>query len=74
MAQTLNIARFPQEMQQFIICVQGKETSMETGEDEREVLKIMYAAYQSAGKRRKIEFPYNPPGGKKRSIFGKIYK
>ncbi len=52
---------FPQEMQHFINCVQGKEICMETGEDGREVLKIMYAAYQSAGEGRKIEFPYTPP-------------
>ena len=52
---------FPQEMQHFINCVPGKETCMETGEDGREVLKIMYAAYQSAGEGRKIEFPYEPP-------------
>ena len=52
---------FPQEMQHFINCVQGKETCMETGEDGREVLKIIYAAYQSAGEGRKIEFPYTPP-------------
>jgi predicted dehydrogenase len=52
---------FPQEMQHFVNCVLGKETCMETGEDGREVLKIMYAAYQSAGEGRKIEFPYNPP-------------
>ena len=30
---------FPQEMQHFINCVQGKEICMETGEDGREVLK-----------------------------------
>ena len=47
---------FPQEMQHFVNCVLGKETCMETGEDGREVLKIMYAAYQSAGEGRKIEF------------------
>jgi myo-inositol 2-dehydrogenase / D-chiro-inositol 1-dehydrogenase len=52
---------FPQEMQHFVNCVLGKETPMETGEDGREVLKIMYAAYQSAGEGRKIEFPYDPP-------------
>src|SRR5215213_72241 len=52
---------FPQEMQHFANCVLGKETCMETGEDGREVLKIMYAAYQSAGEGRKIEFPYDPP-------------
>jgi myo-inositol 2-dehydrogenase/D-chiro-inositol 1-dehydrogenase len=52
---------FPQEMQHFIDSVLGKVTCMETGEDGREVLKIMYAAYQSAGEGRKIEFPYDPP-------------
>ena len=52
---------FPQEMQHFVNSVLGKETCMETGEDGREVLKIMYAAYQSAGEGRKIDFPYDPP-------------
>jgi myo-inositol 2-dehydrogenase/D-chiro-inositol 1-dehydrogenase len=52
---------FPQEMQHFINCVLGKETCMETGEDGREVLKILYAAYQSAGEGRKITWPYQPP-------------
>lgn len=56
---------FPQEMQHFINCVLGKETCMETGEDGREVLKIIYAAYQSAGEGRKIEWPYTPPLVKK---------
>ena len=52
---------FPQEMQHFVNSVLGKETCMETGEDGREVLKIIYAAYQSAGEGRKIEWPYTPP-------------
>ena len=52
---------FPQEMQHFINCVLGVETPLETGEDGREVLKIMYAAYQSAGEGRRIDFPYDPP-------------
>lgn len=52
---------FPQEMQHFVNCVLGKETCVETGEDGREVLRIMYAAYQSAGEGRKVEFPYTPP-------------
>ena len=34
---------------------------MEIGEDGREMLKIMYAAFQSAGEGRWIDFPYNPP-------------
>ncbi len=52
---------FPQEMQHFINCVQGIETCRETGEDGRQVLEIMYAAYQSAGEGRKITFPYTAP-------------
>ena len=52
---------FPQEMQHFVNCDLAHEEPMETGEDGREVLKILYAAYQSAGEGRRIEFPYNPP-------------
>lgn len=52
---------FPQELQHFVNCALGKETPLETGEDGREVLKIIYAAYQSAGEGRRIDFPYNPP-------------
>ena len=56
---------FPQEMQHFVNCAMGKETPIETGEDGREVLKIIYAAYQSAGEGKKICWPYNPPPVKK---------
>lgn len=52
---------FPQEMQHFINVVKGLEEPIETGEDGLEVLKIIYAAYQSAGEGRRIEFPYDPP-------------
>ncbi len=52
---------FPQEMQHFVNCALGKETPIETGEDGREVLKIIHAAYQSAGEGRKICWPYTPP-------------
>jgi len=51
---------FPQEMQHFVNCVLGTEEPIETGEDGREVLKIILAAYQSAGEGRKIEWPYKP--------------
>jgi myo-inositol 2-dehydrogenase/D-chiro-inositol 1-dehydrogenase len=51
---------FPQEMQHFVNCALGKEKCMVTGEDGREVLKIMDAAYQSAGEGRRIDFPYTP--------------
>ncbi|HYO88472.1 MAG TPA: Gfo/Idh/MocA family oxidoreductase [Candidatus Limnocylindrales bacterium] len=52
---------FPQEMQHFANVVQGLEEPIETGEDGLEVLKIIYAAYQSAGEGREIFFPYEPP-------------
>ena len=52
---------FPQEMQHFVNCVLGKEEPIETGEDGREVLKIILAAYQSMGEGKKIAWPYDPP-------------
>ncbi|TAK25423.1 MAG: Gfo/Idh/MocA family oxidoreductase [Chloroflexota bacterium] len=52
---------FPQEIQHFARCVRGEETPIVTAEDGREVLKILYAAYQSAGEGRKIVWPYDPP-------------
>ena len=51
---------FPQELQHFVHCVRGKETPRETGEDGREVLKIIYAAYESAGTGKRIDWPYAP--------------
>lgn len=51
---------FPQEMEHFANCVLGKEEPIETGEDGREVLKIILAAYQSAGEGRRIDWPYQP--------------
>ncbi len=52
---------FPKEMQHFVNCARGKEELMESGQDGRDVLEIMYAAYQSAGEGRRIDFPYNAP-------------
>lgn len=52
---------FPQELQHFVNCVRGGEQPRETGEDGREVLKIIYAAYESAGEGRKVTWPYEPP-------------
>ncbi|NUL81354.1 MAG: Gfo/Idh/MocA family oxidoreductase [Armatimonadetes bacterium] len=52
---------FPQEMSHFARCVRGLEEPIVTGEDGREVLKIIVAAYQSAREGRRIEWPYDPP-------------
>jgi predicted dehydrogenase len=51
---------FPQEMAHFVRCVQGKESPMESGADGREVLKIILAAYESAGSGKRIDWPYEP--------------
>ncbi|NLE59885.1 MAG: Gfo/Idh/MocA family oxidoreductase [Planctomycetes bacterium] len=51
---------FPQEMAHFCRCVRGSERPVETGEDGREVLKIILAAYHSAGTGKRIEWPYEP--------------
>ena len=51
---------FPQEMAHFLRCVRGEETPIETGVDGREVLKIICAAYESAGSGRRIDWPYEP--------------
>jgi predicted dehydrogenase len=47
-------------MMHFVRGAAGKETPIETGEDGREVLKIIYAAYESAGTGRRIDWPYTP--------------
>ncbi len=59
---------FPQELRHFARCAMGKEKPVETGEDGRAVLEILYAAYHSAGEGRKIAFPYMPPPGVKKPI------
>jgi myo-inositol 2-dehydrogenase/D-chiro-inositol 1-dehydrogenase len=56
---------FPQEMAHFVRCVQGKDKPLETGEDGREVLKIICAAYQSAGTGKRVEWPYQPPSARR---------
>jgi myo-inositol 2-dehydrogenase/D-chiro-inositol 1-dehydrogenase len=51
---------FPQEIQHFARCVRGLETPIETGEDGKEVLRILCAAYESAGTGKRIDWPYTP--------------
>ncbi|MEJ2007161.1 MAG: Gfo/Idh/MocA family oxidoreductase [Acidobacteriota bacterium] len=49
---------FPHEMRHFIRCVLGEEELMESGEDGRATLEIIYAAYESAGTGKRITWPY----------------
>jgi len=55
-----HIYGFPHEMRHFIRCIQNEETPSETGEDGRETLEIIYAAYESAASGRRITWPYSP--------------
>ncbi|MGD9494929.1 MAG: Gfo/Idh/MocA family protein [Armatimonadota bacterium] len=52
---------FPQEMQHFVDCILAGEQPLETGEDGRKVMEIIFAAYESAGTGRKVELPFTPP-------------
>lgn len=49
---------FPQEMEHFVRCVQGREQPLVTGEDGRAVLEAIFAAYGSAGTGRKVMLPF----------------
>jgi predicted dehydrogenase len=53
---------FPQEMAHFVDCVLDDREPLVTGDDGREVLEIILAAYASAGQGRRIELPFNAPG------------
>lgn len=59
---------FPQEFAHFARAIRGKEELLESGEDGREVLSILWAAYHSAGTGRRIDLPFTPPANVKRPI------
>ena len=48
-------------MAHFIGCVAEDKEPLETGEDGRAVLEIIWAAYESAGTGRKVPLPFTPP-------------
>ncbi|MDR0792483.1 MAG: Gfo/Idh/MocA family oxidoreductase, partial [Chitinophagaceae bacterium] len=51
---------YPQELKHFIDCVRNNKEPLVTGEDGRDVLEIIYAAYASAGQGKKISLPFAP--------------
>ena len=59
---------FPQELQHFINCLRHDLPAQETGEDGREVLRIIYAAYESAASGRVIEMDSFQPRPEARPI------
>jgi myo-inositol 2-dehydrogenase/D-chiro-inositol 1-dehydrogenase len=48
---------FPQEMRHFVDCVQHAQTPIETGEDGRAVLEILYGMYRAAGSTGRVALP-----------------
>lgn len=52
---------FPQEMAHFVECIQHDRQPLETGEDGKAVLEILYAAYESARLGQKVSLPFPPP-------------
>jgi len=48
---------FPQEMQHFVDCVREDKEPLETGEDGRAVLEMVFAAYRSAAEGRQVSLP-----------------
>ncbi len=56
---------FPGEMAHVIECIQKKKKPIETAEDGRHVLEVMFAGYASARLGRWINLPFRPVKGKK---------
>jgi len=57
---------FPQEMAHFVQCVCDDLTPLETGEDGRQVLELICAAYESARTGQKVPLPF--PNNARRPI------
>ncbi|HEY8885549.1 MAG TPA: Gfo/Idh/MocA family oxidoreductase [Chloroflexota bacterium] len=57
---------FPQEMAHFVQCVRDDLTPLETGEDGRQVLELICAAYESARTGQKVPLPF--PNNARRPI------
>jgi myo-inositol 2-dehydrogenase/D-chiro-inositol 1-dehydrogenase len=55
-----HIYGFPHEMRHFTQCVLNDQAPRETGEDGLATLEIIYAAYESAGTGRRVNWPYKP--------------
>jgi len=55
---------FPQEMQHFVECVRNDAQPLETGEDGRAVLEVIFAAYESARTGKKVGLPFRTEAAK----------
>jgi myo-inositol 2-dehydrogenase/D-chiro-inositol 1-dehydrogenase len=52
---------FPQEMAHFTRCVAEDADPLVTGENGKQVLEVIYAAYESARRGAAVELPFTPP-------------
>jgi len=50
---------FPQELAHFVECVRDDKTPLETGEDGRAVLEMIFAAYESARTGCRVTLPFS---------------
>lgn len=55
---------FPQEMEHFVDCVKNDKEPIETGEDGRIVLEMIFAAYESARTGSKVNLPFKTDASK----------
>lgn len=55
---------FPQEMEHFVDCVKNDKQPLETGEDGRIVLEMIFAAYESARTGKKVALPFKTDASK----------
>jgi hypothetical protein len=66
---TSNYYGFPQELQAAVDCIREDREPPETGEDGKEVLRAVYAAYESARTGQKVLYPYEPPAWATKPIY-----
>jgi myo-inositol 2-dehydrogenase/D-chiro-inositol 1-dehydrogenase len=59
---------FPQEMRHFVECVQHSGQPLETGEDGRAVLEILYGMYRAAGDRGRVRLPLELDDHERRAV------
>jgi predicted dehydrogenase len=55
---------FPQEMEHFVDCVKNDKQPLETGEDAKAVLEMVFAAYESARTGSKVMMPFKTDAAK----------
>jgi myo-inositol 2-dehydrogenase/D-chiro-inositol 1-dehydrogenase len=60
---------FPQEMAHFVDCVADGLEPLETGEDGRAVLEMIFAAYHSAATGKKVKLPFRTKAAKPHDLW-----